>query len=550
MTRTLLLIGCLISMTPAIAAVLASVDSENIDETEVITLVVESTNSDEVRGPDFSVLDKDWDTFGERSDSQIMIRNGQMQSSRSWTIRLRPLGIGTFTIPAFTVGNEKTEEIEVTVRELDPEIREQIENDVFFETKVDTRQQYVQAAIHVTRRLYYAYNVQPHRQMPVPSDIENALVVTVGNPEESVALRDNKTYQVLIQRFVVFAERSGELVIPSSTITARVGLGRSSIAFPVRSDEETVQILPIPDEFPKDQPWFPAESVRVYDSLESSDLTGFRVGDSLVRELEISATNSHSTGIPDIQLKVPDEIRQYPDPPELSDTALVAGILGNRKQTVSLLLAGAGEVEIPDTPLVWWNTVSREVEVTTISGRKFSVDSQPDAVANSSGSESLGGSSEGGGNLGISLLSGDSWLANTFVLSGWGLAIVFALLYFFGMFHSRKRTPKEANELPQLNSRFKSEDPREVKAAMIDWLSEKLNISSTQAIRLLLSDKDTRSLLNRYNEMLYSPDSVTHSIQPVEIRKALKNIVEQQSVNPTSSSLYVRNYDKLGTSSV
>ncbi len=545
-------LGCLLALSLTVqlhAAVRAWVDKSDIDETQTITLTIEAIGVPQgTDSPDWSVLESDFRTFGQSESSVLNVSNGRVQSRVSFSIQLQPIRIGSLTIPSFDIGGESTDPITVIVRELDAEIKQQLIEHVFFETDIDSRRQYVQAAIHVTRKLYYSNSVLVRQDIPRPTDVDNALVVIVGEVERTYAIREDRNYNVLVQRFVVFPERSGEFVIPPTVVPVRVSLGTRDLSLSVSSEQEKLDILPIPSEFPADQDWFPAREVRVTDSLAIADLQGLHAGDTIIREVTIRATDAHSTGIPEIELPVPEEIRQYPTSPKLDDTALIARIVGERTQSASLLLTEAGKYSVPNTPIYWWNTETDELVQTVVGGRNLVV--APDPLAGNELGQMPGTQANSNGQDG-SLLATSSipeWWLNVIIGLGWTLALVFGYLYI----SLRAKQPRTASstksvDLKILRARLASNNGREVKSAMAEWLTQHLDISYASALSLLQADRTTRAIIDRLNSSLYARTSAKFKPDRREIESALDIIVEYQKKKSDSSSTFLEMYESMKT---
>ncbi|MCY4143759.1 MAG: BatD family protein [Gammaproteobacteria bacterium] len=531
------------------AAVRAWVDKSDIDETQSITLTIESQGTTQGNDPpDWSVLEMDFRTYGQGSNEILNVVNGKVRSKISFSIQLQPKRIGSITIPSFEVGGEKTDPITIIVRALDAEIKQQLRENVFFETDIDSRRQYVQAAVHVTRKLYYTNNVLVRRDIPLPTDIENALVVIVGEIERTYAFRAERNYNVLVQRFVLFPERSGEMVIPPTDVPVRVALDTRDLSLAVSSSQETLEILPIPSEFPADQDWFPAREVRISDSLAVADLQQLHAGDTIIREVTISATDAHSTGIPEIDLPVPDAIRQYPTTPRLEDSALIARIVGKRTQSESLLLTEPGEYSVPDTPIYWWNTETDELVQTVIGGRNLVV--APDPLAGSTFDETSGMSTDAeqqDGNF-LAISSVPEWWLNVVIGLGWSLALIFGYLYISQRIKQPRAAPSTASiDYKFIRSRLASGDAREVKSGMVEWLTLHLKISQTTALRLLESNDSTRAIINRLNHSLYARNLSKFESDRKEIESSLTKIVQYQENKRDSSSTFLKMYESMNS---
>lgn len=524
------------------------VDKTEIDETGVVMLSIAVSGSQDYSDPDWTVLDKDFHLAATTQERESVSRtNGQVRRFKSWNVYLIPKRIGNLTIPSFSFGNEKTEPITIVVRELDPDVKRQIMEHVFFETTIEPQDPYVQAAIHVTRRLYYSNDVQVRPEQFAPLSIDDALVIEIGEVKRSFSIRGDKRHNVLIRRAVVFAERSGELTIPEARVMVRVSLDTRDITYPAISKQRSITVLPIPKSYPADQNWFPASDVRVSDSLATSDLEGLRVGDSIVRQVEITAIDSHSTGIPKIDLNLPKSIRSYPDPPRLSDSALIDSIVGKRIQSETLLLTKPGVLEIPETVIVWWNPKDKQILRTVID--KHVIDIAPGLSENPSEDQAVGASVPLEGNS-----ESESLLTSRLFFPPWPVLVILAIvvvligafsyLLLTGRFVTF-RTNSTNISIGTLRRQLTSKDPSKIKVAMADWLVAHLLISQVDAFRILRSNSETKNILDRLNESIYVKQSDSARINRREIINLLKKIVINERNIRTSSESFLTLYEEM-----
>lgn len=535
---------------PCLGAVSAMVDQDEIDETQVVMLSVAVSGSQNYSEPDWTVLDNDFHLAARSQHREnVEIVNGRVRRILSWEVYLIPKRAGSLTIPSFRFGNEETDPITIVVSEIDPELRRQINEHVFFETTIEPQEPYVQAAIHVTRRLYYSNSVQVRPEQFGPLSIEDALVVEIGDVKRSFSVRGDSHHNVLIRRSVVFAERSGKLTIPASQVLVRLSLGSRDVTLPIFSESKVLRILPIPNDYPADHNWFPASDVRIQDSLDSSDLEGLSVGDSIVREVEITAIDSHSTGIPEVILNTHDSIRQYPDPPKLSDAALVDSVVGKRIQSETLLLTKPGAIEIPQTEVTWWDPQDKQVKQTIIEPRVINVASG--LLGDSVEDQAVGanvpiGSEQEAETLATSRFLLPPWPVLVFLCIFLGLIVALLVL-----FVSRRSWPfsKEpmAPAMGLIRKGLRSKHPSEVKTAMADWLVAHLHVARVEALQILNSNVEAERILNHLNESIFTERPYTPLVNSRELKNILRQIVNNQKHRKISSDSFLNIYEEMGT---
>ena len=339
--RLWLLTALLWVAAPLHAELTARLSSTKIDETQTLELTIR-TDSRDVQGmPDLQAVARDFEILTTRTSSQYRVSNGNVQAWTDWVIALRPLRVGTLTIPPLSYRGEQTQKLELQVVPLDPKLKKQMGDRVFFEISTEPENPYVQAQLIFVRRLLYADGTQIYGEMPDTPVVENAVVIPLGNASSSQVTRNDKRYGMIEQRYALFPERSGELTIPGATVSGSVRMningrlrrnGIRIVANPV-----TLDVRSIPDDYPADTPWLPATRV---DLLEDWDQTppSFSLGQPLTQTLIVRADAATGSIIPPLDYAIPDShFRSYPEQPDISDNQRGNGLIGTRSQTWSLI---------------------------------------------------------------------------------------------------------------------------------------------------------------------------------------------------------------------
>lgn len=522
-----------VSTLPALAEVTASLSQQEISEFETVQLTISFNGIAPRDDPDFSSLNKDFDVQYIRKSSSTTIVNGSLNSIAEWYLGLRPKRIATLTIPKLDIGNFTTEELSLKVLPISDELEEKLGQEVFWITNVDRLEQYVHGGIHVERKLYYTDNVNLVRQsrgrLPIPQDIDNAHIVNLGEQGSNWGRQNDRSYNVYSQEFVVFSEKSGTLIVPETTVFANINLDGRSVSKLVRSKAQEVTILPRPDQYPTDAPWVPATNVLVKDDLGKLDLSNLVVGDSFSRQITIEALESYSTGIPGLEFELPEGIRSYPVTPEFRNQVLGNKIIGVRTDEQAFVVTQAGEFQIPDADLVWWNTKTNQVERTVVPGRTFTVQPNPDANFASAGNDIQGivsSSLPNGDSLDNPLIpipKLSSWVIYL-ALAGWALSLVLAVTWFWDRRKEQKDSSTKSSEDLHLESLLKSDSGRDVKEGMVHWLTTKLAVTRVEAILLLQENPTTEAVLRSINAHQYGTSGISVKLDRNNIKRALREI--------------------------
>jgi len=362
---------------PSKAALVTYLEPRIIDEMDTVRLTIRAEGTAQAQAPDFSPLDEEFDVLGNQTSSRISSINGRTMASVEYQLSLRPKHTGEIVVPSLTIGGERTEPIRLSVRPLDPAVKESIAKMVFFETELSANPVYVQAETVLTRRLFYSQGVQIYSDLPGVPEVEHAVVIPLGETQSRSVLRDNQRYGVIEQRFALFPERSGSITIPSISVTSsvRVQSGGRTRRSGVRVSTEAVELTvkAIPDGYPADEPWLPATGVTL-EQRWLPPVTEIDVGEPLTFELDVHASGNRGSAIPPIPLPLPDDrFKIYPEAPVMEESARAGTIVGHRSTRYALIPTTPGRLDVPPLTLTWWDTRTDQLRQTRLAVKDLTI---------------------------------------------------------------------------------------------------------------------------------------------------------------------------------
>ena len=372
------MLSALLLPLPVLAELRAALSANVIDELDSVQLVVRDIGTRQSETPELSGLERDFHVLGVNTSSQYRFVNGKAQSWVDYQITLQPKRTGELIIPPIRIGQQSTESIRITVRALSAEMRRKIDALVFYEMELSSDSVYVQSQLLLTRRLVYADGVQLYGGQLEAPVLEGAQVFALGEGQSSVIQRDGKTIGSYEQRYAIFPEQSGTLILPSDSVTASVrvadGIAIARKTVRVGTQEQRITVRPIPADYPSDQPWLPAIAVTATVDFEPSPAQTVNVGDTISRALTVTVIGNTGTSVPPTTLTPNErEFKIYQQPTNIENETFGENLVGYRVETVNLVPIMPGALGVPGTTITWWNTDTESVMTTDIQRRALSV---------------------------------------------------------------------------------------------------------------------------------------------------------------------------------
>ena len=377
MVKTVLLILVISIWSTASSAELSTrLSRSSIDELESVQLTIRANGTRSVEELDLSELENNFQVLNTNTSSQYQYINGNEQSWVDYQITLKPRIAGTLTIPSLTIGNEISLPLTLKVRPISQSLRDEINQLVFFEVETSKESVYVQEQLLFTRRLVYSNGVQLYNEIPGPPKIANALVLILGETRSGTTERNGKKYGVVEQRFAIFPEMSGKLEIPAIDITASVRLierGRvSRKGVRVSTTDLLVNVMPVPEVYPEEAPWLPAQAIILTQTLEPG-VNKANVGDTLQRKIQVRIDGNTGSILPSLNAQPSESLFSiYPTAPSIEDDTSGDSVIGFRTESSSIVPLRPGQLSLGETSITWWDTVSNEVRISVLADSRIS----------------------------------------------------------------------------------------------------------------------------------------------------------------------------------
>jgi BatD DUF11 like domain len=324
--------------------------------------------------PDFSVLEVDFSILNQSQSSSTVIDNGNLSKVAQWTLNVMAKRAGRLTIPAIKFGDDSSSATSVTVVKSTTKKSVNSDSELFLDVKATPETVFVQSQVLYTMRLYTkAKIVQAKLTEP---ELNDAVIEKLGEDSNYTTLYNGTTYEVVERKYVIFPQKSGQLVINPLELIADV-VTQSAPSFNdffssqitktkrVVSKKIILNVKPAPASF-TGQHWISAEQLELTQAW-SGDIGQVKVGEPLTRTLTLQAKSTTVGQLPELNsAKNTEQLKVYPDQPVLQEQKNQDGLLASRQEKIALIPSKAGSFTLPAVQIPWFNTRSQKMEVASL----------------------------------------------------------------------------------------------------------------------------------------------------------------------------------------
>jgi hypothetical protein len=359
------------------APVTAKLDRSSAVVGETVTLVLQTSDTDQSLDTDLSILQIDFDVLNQRSETQMSFVNGRQTASVRLVITLEPKHEGNLLIPALQFPGVKSAPVYLKVSAA-PVLAPGDVEPVFIEVTVhpESGPYYVLSQLSLMVRIFYQANLTEAAINP-PAPLQASVRLLDEVPYQ--ADRNGERYRVLERRYAIFPERSGTLTIPAMQLSGRLIERPSDRLWQpkvrgrrvrVESKPLTLEISPRPAGYTGDH-WLPARRITL--SQQISDNEKLHVGEPVTRTVILDAM-----GLEENMLEEPDwpempATRVYPDQPQGISRDDGEWVLGHKEFRYAIVPEVAGELVLPEIRLDWWDTVTNRQRTAVLREHRVNV---------------------------------------------------------------------------------------------------------------------------------------------------------------------------------
>ncbi|RTK94879.1 MAG: protein BatD [Neisseriaceae bacterium] len=503
------------------ATINTSVNRTQVGINDIVNLTLELSNSN--GQPNLAPLQQDFQIVGTSTSRQTSIINGAVSSSNQLIISLQPKKTGKLTIPAITVGNDKSTPLTIEVSgnsNTQPAANSKLPNQaLLFKTNVNQSSGFVGVPIDLTVKLYYAVNISNVTIQPIMIDgahIENSQ----NNKTKQYQTTENgHPYMVAEQHFTLIPDKVGQITIPEITSSGRIDSNpygiitiNSGQPFRIQSKPITLNIKNIPENIDPTK-WLPAKNVTYTDnwSTNSHDATA---GDPITRTITISATGVEAGLIPELEFESIAGANIYPEKGQKVTNTQTGETIGSKSFKIVYIPNHDGEMVIPAINITWWNLTANKESNIAIPKRIFNVTGATKQKPTAS--------SELADNVTNSSASDSTQKINYWIYVACAILGLVIVLILFKLFYRSKPsavsseldTTTEASNQPILETKIKSsindacaqQDIHLLNDALISWANEKYKekIYSISQINKYAKSSELATLINELSSALYN----------------------------------------------
>ena len=370
-------------------------------ETFVLTLDYDALSKS---SPDLKPLEHDFKVYSMSNSFQTNMVNGSVTQSQQWQIGLSPLKEGKLTIPSITLGNAKSNPIDINVVEADLTSKTSDTSDngvVKFSIKgeVDNLTPFVQQQINYMLSVYDATGGLQGKEPQFMDDGSNSWIVqALREPSVDMVNIDGKDVRKITFYYALFPQKSGRLKLPhvvfngfyltrakDDPFAQTFGWGNLNIAgmFSTRNPvnlspkEIFVEVQPIAtaEDTPEATNFgIPAKLVEISAEWDKSR-PQFMVGEAVTRTISVKAVGVLESQLPELNFTSTPDLKQYPSKPETTSTIDGTDIVSIRKISNVYIPQKSGELVIPGIEIKWFNITTGKSETAVLP--EFRADVKP-----------------------------------------------------------------------------------------------------------------------------------------------------------------------------
>jgi len=376
----------------AYATVTATIEDPNISEGQIIELRL-SSDTQQKGYPSLTELEKDFMITAQSSSASYQMINGKASASYDFIVNLLPKRTGVITIPAIEWNNQKTKPLKVSVQPASDALQTPNKNVMTISGKILEESVYENASFTYQAQVISDTDlIETHFNAPIMADSE---VIAIGDIQFGQVEKDGVVYRTLTQEYAIFPKKAGTDQIIQGATFHGVFLKQKYRQRPMlepfiygpvttpaqdvilRAQDLSISVLPKPQS-EQNKWWLPAKEVTMTQTFSPS-LENLKTGDSITRTIDIKAVGVTGVQLPDMHIQSDNNFKVYAETPKKETFySPVKGITGRLTQSFVFVPLRAGTIVVPEIQLSWFNTATKQPQVSTLPAQEIIVEGNQD----------------------------------------------------------------------------------------------------------------------------------------------------------------------------
>lgn len=363
------------------ASFTASVDRMQLNAGESVQLILESDDTTQFLTPDLSPLKPFFELLSSRQVNRLSTATGVERPVTQWLLTLLPKQTGFVIIPPLSLGDLQSTPINLYIKDVTEQNTGQLEP-VYIDTHLDRDWVYIQAQVILTLRIYHAIPLFSDGNL-TPLLLDNARVEQLDKPRTFERHINGVRHGVIEVSYAIFPQQSGLINIPPQTFSATLAghdphsltpfTAQPGQRIEVKSARIPLQVKDIPNDYPTDAVWLPAQDISLTQSWTPSLDTPINIGTAVTRLLKLQAQGLPSSLLPDITPPASPDYKAYLDQPVFSHQDTELGLTSRREQRQAFVFQTPGQQSLAAIKLPWWNTITDQLEYAELAEQKLHI---------------------------------------------------------------------------------------------------------------------------------------------------------------------------------
>lgn len=355
-----------LSFSVGAAELRVQLDRQQLYEDESLVMSVHLLDGSSVDA--FDPVLSDFEILQRSQGSQTQIINGQRSDSHSWEFVLAPRRAGDLLIPAFDLGGTRSQEQRITVKSIVSRAGGAEDRPFFLRVSVSEPEPFVQQQVIYTMKLYQQQAIADGNV--TEPDHPDVVIERLGLDKSYLEQVDAREYSVLERRYALFPQRSGEIVLPSINLNARVQVGQRSDRFfapstrsiRVRAPSLTLQVKAATSDY--SAAWWLASTQLVGEAKWQPE--DAKLGEPLTLEVMVSAEGVMPAQLPVVADPKVAGARLYSNGSRAAKKAAADGIIAQRVNSWTIIPTSPGALKLQSFKIPWWDIESNVQRVLAI----------------------------------------------------------------------------------------------------------------------------------------------------------------------------------------